>query len=67
MMLEFKNPIPLITPHGEGLAIYVTNSGVWDNDIWAICLCETGEIKHYNTSQLRMCKNGTFDIKNEIK
>jgi hypothetical protein len=63
-MLEFKNPIPLITPHGEGYAIYVSNSGTYDNDIFTVALCETGEIKHYNTSQLKMVKNGTFDIKN---
>jgi hypothetical protein len=63
-MLEFKNPMPVITPHGEGYAIYVSNSGTYDNDIFTVALCETGEIKHYNTSQLKMSKNGTFDIKN---
>jgi hypothetical protein len=63
-MLEFKKPIPLITPHGNGYAIYVSNSETFDNDVWAVALCETGEIKHYNTSQLKMGKNGTFDIKN---
>jgi hypothetical protein len=63
-MLEFKNPIPITTPHGLGYAIYVSNSGTFDNDCWCIVLKETGEIKHYNTSQLKMVKNGTFDIKN---
>jgi hypothetical protein len=62
-MLEFKNPIPLITPHGLGYAIYVSNSGTYDNDVWAVALKETGEIKHYNTSQLKIEKNGTFEIK----
>ena len=66
-MLEFNKPIPLITPHGNAYAIYVTNSSTFENDVITCVLCETGEIKHYNTSQLRMCKNGTFDIKNEIK
>lgn len=66
-MLEFKNPIPLITPHGLGYAIYVSNSGTYDNDIWAVALKETGEIKHYNTSQLIMCSNGTFEIKNNTQ
>lgn len=62
-MLEFKKPIPLITPHGEGYAIYVSNSGMLENDVWTVVLIETGEIKHYNTSQLKVSKNGTFEIK----
>lgn len=64
-MLEFKKPLPVITPHGDGYAIYVSNSGTFENDCWTIVLCESGEIKHYNTSQLKVCKNGTFDIKNK--
>ena len=63
-MLEFSKPIPLITPHGEGYAIYVESSGMLENDIWCVVLCDSGEIKHYNSSQLRVCKNGTFEIKN---
>lgn len=63
-MLEFNNPIPVITPHGEGYAIYVSNSKTFENDVWTVVLSSTGEIKHYNTSQIKMVKNGTFDIKN---
>jgi hypothetical protein len=63
-MLEFSKPISLITPHGKGYAIYVESSGIFENDIWCVVLCESGEIKHYNSSQLKICKNGTFDIKN---
>jgi hypothetical protein len=62
-MIEFNKPIPLITPHGEGYAIYVESGGVFENDIFTCVLKETGEIKHYNTSQLKMVNNGTFDIK----
>lgn len=62
-MLEFKNPIPLITPHGDAYAIYVESGGMLENDIITCVLCNSGEIKHYNTSQLKISKNGTFDIK----
>jgi hypothetical protein len=61
-MLEFKKPIPLITPHGQGYAIYVSDSGMLENDVWTVVLCSSGEIKHYNTSQIKVSKNGTFNI-----
>jgi hypothetical protein len=64
-MLEFKNPIPLITPHGQAYAIYVESGGIFENDILTCVLKETGEIKHYTTAQVIVSKNGTFDIKNK--
>ena len=67
MMLEFKNPIPLITLHGDAYALYVESGGMLENDIFTCVICETGEIKHYTTAQVRVRKNGTFDIKNKTK
>lgn len=64
MMLQFNNPIPVLTEDNkEGYAIYVESSGMFENDIWCVVLCDGGHIRHYNTSQLRMYKNSTFDIK----
>ena len=38
-MLEFKNPIPVIVEGDkEGYAIYVTNGGPFENDIWCIVI-----------------------------
>jgi hypothetical protein len=63
-LLEFNKPIPVITEDGkEGYAIYVESSGMFDNDIWCVVLCDGGIIRHYNTSQLRMHYNSTFEIK----
>ena len=63
MMLEFKNPIPVITPMGEGYAIYVTSSGTFENDIWTVAMENGGNILHFRSDQLRMYQNATFDIK----
>ena len=64
MMLEFKNPIPVVVEgNKEGYAIYVTNSGTFENDVWCVALCEEGVIKHYASDQVRMYYNRTFDIK----
>jgi hypothetical protein len=62
-MLEFKNPIPVIVEDGiEGYAIYVTNSGTFENDIWCVVHCNGGIVRHYRTDQIKIYKNLTFDI-----
>lgn len=63
MMLEFKNPIPVIVEgNKEGYAIYVTNSGTFENDVWCVALCENGVIRHYRSDQIKVHFNSTFDI-----
>jgi hypothetical protein len=48
---------------GDGYAIYVETSGMFENDVWTVCLCEDGSIKHFCSNQVRMYQNATFDIK----
>ena len=55
MMLEFKNPIPVVVEcNKDGYAIYVTDGGMLENDIWCVVLCDGGIIRHYNSSQIRI-------------
>ena len=62
-MMQFKKPIPVIVEENkEGYAIYVSNSGTFENDIWCIVHCITGIVRHYRTDQIRIHENGTFDI-----
>jgi hypothetical protein len=64
MMLEFKNPIPIIVENNkEGYAIYVSNGGTFENDIWCVVLCEGGHVRHYRSDQIKIYENLTFDIK----
>ena len=63
MFLEFKNPLPVVTPLGNGYAIYVRDGGTWENDIFAVALEEGGHIKHFTTEQIKVWHNATFDIK----
>ena len=60
-MMEFKNPIPVKTELGDGMAIYVVNSGTFANDIWTIALND-GTIRHFRTDQVRMEANATWNI-----
>ena len=62
MYLEFKNPMPVVTPKGEGYAIYVRDGGTFENDIWAVTLEKGGDVLHFRSDQIKMYLNGTFDI-----
>lgn len=66
-MHEFKNPVPVITPMGDGYAIYVKDGGTWENDIWCIALENGGKILHFRSDQILMHKNATFDIQKTTK
>jgi len=64
MMLEFKTPIPVIVEGDrEGYAIYVTNGGTFENDIWCVALCDGGIVRHYRSDQIRLHNNATLDLK----
>ena len=64
MIHEFNNPIPVIVEENkEGYILYVTHSGMFENDIFTVVLCDGGFIRHYNSSQVKVYKNATFDIK----
>jgi hypothetical protein len=62
-MLEFRNPIPVVTELGNGYAIYVTNGGTFENDLWAVVLEDGGKVRHFRSDQISIHANATFDIK----
>lgn len=63
-MLEFQNPIPVVVEENkEGYAIYVTNGGHFENDIWCVVLCDNGIVRHYRSDQIRIHYNATLEIK----
>jgi hypothetical protein len=63
-MLEFKKPIPVIIEDGkEGYAIYVVNSGQFEDDIWCVVHHDGGIVRHYRSDQIRVHANGTLGIK----
>ena len=64
MIYEFNNPMPVVTPLGDGYAIYMRDGGSFENDVWTIVLEEGGKILHFRTDQIKIFKNATFDIKN---
>jgi hypothetical protein len=55
-------PIPVKTKLGEGYVIYVESSSMFENDVWTVCLCDSGDVRHFTTDQIIIHKNGTFGI-----
>jgi hypothetical protein len=65
MIYEFRNPMPVETPLGYGMAIYVRDGGTFSNDVFAIVLDKDGVIRHMTTDQFRLVRNDTFDIRTD--
>jgi len=62
-MLEFNKPIPVVVEGDKnGYAIYVTDSGMLENDVWCVVLCDGGLVKHYRSNQIIIFHNKTFNI-----
>jgi hypothetical protein len=65
---EFANPIPVIVEDGkDGYALYVRDSGAFENDIWCVVLCEGGYVRHYMSNQIKIYINSTLNIKKDEK
>lgn len=62
-MMEFRNPLPVVTELGPGYAIYVRDGGTFENDIFAVVLENGGDIRHFRSDQIKVWANATFDIK----
>jgi len=59
---EFKTPIDVVTPLGDGYLFYVQSGGTWGNDIFTVILKNGGDIRHFRSDQVQVFANGTWDI-----
>jgi hypothetical protein len=66
MIHEFAHPIPVVTPLGDGMAIYVRDSGTFDDDIWCVTLKDGGQVKHFLSKDIKIYTNGTFSISKNV-
>jgi hypothetical protein len=64
---EFRNPMPVETPLGYGMAIYVRDGGTFSNDVFAIVLDSDGGLRHFVSDQFTFVRNDTFGIRTENK
>jgi hypothetical protein len=59
---EIQQILWVKTPLGDGQALFLIDYGPHENTIWAIALEEKSEIKHFNSNQIVLCSNYTFDL-----
>lgn len=64
----FDTPIPVIVNEDGteiyGYAMYVESGGMYENDSFTVVHTDTGIVRHYLTSSVRVHHNGTYGIKN---
>lgn len=65
MIHEFRNPLPVNTPLGDGYAIYVRDGGTFENDVWCVVLEDDRRVRHFRSDQLTVARNLTFDLGGE--
>ena len=63
---EVKQILWVITPHGDGIVLFIMDYGPQENTIFVVALEENGIIKHYNSNDVRLCKNDTFNINKNV-
>lgn len=63
MIVFPPNPIPCVTPLGDGIILYITPNGHLENDEVTVVLLDGGHIKHFTTAFVKVWHNETYEIK----
>lgn len=56
MIHEFKSPIAVHTPHGEGQALLLIDYGLNVNSVWLVRV-KGGKVLHYYSDDIRIYDN----------
>lgn len=62
MIHELIQPIYVNTDLGKGLALFLIDYGINLNTCWVVTILETGEVKHFDSNQIRIERNDTYKI-----
>jgi hypothetical protein len=63
---EVQQILWVTTPHGDGVVLFIMDYGPHENTIFVVALEESGMIKHYNSNDVKLCKNNTFNINTNV-
>ena len=63
---ELQQIMWVTTPHGDGIVLFLMDYGPQENTIFVVALEKDGVIKHYNSNDVRLCKNDTFNINKNV-
>lgn len=60
---EIQQVLWVETELGIGIALFLMDYGMQNNTVWVVALEDTGEIKHFDSNQIRLCKNHTINLR----
>jgi hypothetical protein len=63
MILQLNPQINCFTPFGEGWCFFLIDNSPWTNTIWVVRLNTTGEVKHFDSNDIKIEGNPTLDEK----
>lgn len=61
-----RDPIEVETIHGRGIVLWVTIYGAFANDIWTVAIKSDGQIRHYQTIQLKLSESGVLGMNEKL-
>ena len=59
---EVQQLLEVETPHGRGFALFIIDYGPQANTCWVVASKENGRIRHYDSNNVALVKNYTFQI-----
>lgn len=62
MIHQCQPEIHVLTPRGEGHALFIIDYGCMINTVWLVHLFDTGEVLHFDSSDVRVYGNKMYGI-----
>jgi predicted subunit of tRNA(5-methylaminomethyl-2-thiouridylate) methyltransferase len=62
---EIQQILWVETELGYGIALFLMDYGLQNNTVWVVALKETGEIKHFDSNQIKLCRNHTIGLRTD--
>lgn len=62
MIHEVKQMMWIETPHGLCQVLFLIDYGPHQNTVWVAASQDDGAIRHYDSNQIRLAMNYTFDM-----
>jgi hypothetical protein len=59
---EVQQILTVNTPYGLGQVLFIVDYGMHQNSIWICASFEDGKIRHFDTSQISISINHTFNF-----
>ena len=61
-LLQINPQIWVQTPLGDGLAVFLIDYGIGHNTCWIVALEKDGQIKHFDSNDVKVCFDYTYGI-----